>query len=79
FCEQSNGFNSKTLSCRWIDGGIEFSVSKEETFVLGKDMKKIEIFFPEKYKKGVEACIEYLFSYCMHATANEQAQDRQRP
>jgi hypothetical protein len=54
-------------------------VSKEETFVLGKDMKKIEIFFPEKYKKGVEACIEYLFSYCMHATANEQAQDRQRP
>jgi hypothetical protein len=62
FCDQSNGFYSKTLLYSFNEKNITFYLKGEEYFSVIDKIKKITISIPDDKIKDTLSCMNILFS-----------------
>jgi hypothetical protein len=61
FCDQSNGFYSKTISYSLFEDKVVFHLGQNEIFSLAVNIKEVTIFFPQGRKKEIVSCLSRLF------------------
>ncbi|MDR2152994.1 MAG: hypothetical protein LBO72_09250 [Helicobacteraceae bacterium] len=62
FCDQSNGFYSKTLSYSQRENHISFFLEGEERFSATNQERQITVAIPNDKVKEARSCMKILFS-----------------